>query len=365
MAVYPSFLRRLLALAVLLPALGACRPVPEPPDDEWPSASPASQGLRGEVLSRYSDAAAAGTYGAIHCLLVARHGFLVHESYFAGRDRGQLEHVYSVTKTVTALLAGMALERGWIRGLDDKLLSFFPEYLPPARMDERKAAVDLEDLLAMRAGFRWDESSAPVDSPLNSLFGLYRAADWYRFLLDLPMERHPGTAFTYNSGCSVLLGGVLARAAGSPARELAAARLFAPLGIREFVWDDGSPGECNTGWGLWLRPRDMAKIGQLLLRGGDWQGQAIVSDSWVREMFACRSPLADGFGYGYQVWLMPLRPGSPPGSYGIKVAWGYGGQFIFVVPELDMVAVSTAANFLDDGGAIDFIQALLAEAVAD
>jgi CubicO group peptidase (beta-lactamase class C family) len=232
-------------------------------------------------------------------------------------------------------------------------------------MDGRKAAVDLEDLLAMRAGFLWDEESSPVDSPLNSLFALYDAPDWYRFLLDVPMARPPGAAFTYDSGCSVLLGGVLSRATGSPARDFAAASVFAPIGIERFQWDDGSPDACNTGWGLWLRPLDMARIGQLLLRQGSWQGSAVAPAAWVREMFMPRSLLGGGFAYGYQTWLMPLAPGSPAGQYGIQVAWGYGGQFIFIVPALDMVVVSTAGNFLGDGGAIDFIQALLAEAVAD
>ncbi|MBN2346813.1 MAG: serine hydrolase [Candidatus Aminicenantes bacterium] len=356
----------LLLFALLVLFQPACRrePGPEPPDDEWPVATPESQGLNGSTLEYYSGRAGAGYYGQMHSLLVVRHGRLVHEAYFSGHDRERLHRVYSVTKTVTGVLVGMALARGWLASLDEKVLDFFPEYPQPAHMSEWKSALKVPHLLTMQSGLLWNEEEAPVDSPQNSLFGLYTAPDWYRHILDLPMTGPPGEAFRYNSGASVLLGGILRHAAGRPADEIAGAELFAPLGIRLIQWDEGSPGICNTGWGLWLRPRDMAKLGELLLRLGAWGELVIVPADWVREMLECHVELEFDFGYGYQTWMMPLEENPAVNRYGIKIAWGYGGQFIFVVPELDMVVASTAANFTDDGGAIDFIRGLLS-AVTD
>jgi CubicO group peptidase (beta-lactamase class C family) len=361
--------RRLLAAALLalaLVPLGCQRqPDPPPPDNEWPTASPESQGLSGSVLEYYSSRSASGYYGQVHSLLVIRHGRLVHEAYFSGYDREQLHAVYSVTKTVTCALIGIALSRGWLSALDEKVLAFFPQYPQPLPADDRKAAMNLRHLLTMQAGLRWDEQSASVDSPQNSLFRLYDAPDWYRYMLDQPMAGPPGEAFCYNSGASILLGGVLQRATGRSAAAIAATELFAPLAIGRQQWDEGSPGVSNTGWGLWLRPRDMAKFGELLLRGGSWKGTEVVPPAWVREMFMNRVELEYDYGYGYQIWMLPLEMNPAINRYEIKIAWGYGGQFIFIVPALDMVVVSTAANFDGDGGAIDFIRDLLSSAVLD
>jgi CubicO group peptidase (beta-lactamase class C family) len=360
---------RLLAAAllalVLVPLCCQREPDPPPPDNEWPTASPESQGLSGSILQYYSSRSASGYYGQVHSLLVIRHGRLVHEAYFSGYDRERLHQVYSVTKTVTCALIGIALSRGWLSALDEKVLAFFPQYPQPPPLDDRKSAMNLRHLLTMQAGLRWDEQSASVDSPQNSLFGLYDAPDWYRYMLDQPMARPPGEAFCYNSGASILLGGVLQRAAGRSAAAIAAAELFAPLAIGRHQWDEGSPGVCNTGWGLWLRPRDMAKFGELLLRSGSWNGTEVVPPAWVREMFMNRVELEYDYGYGYQIWMLPLETNPAVNRYEIKIAWGYGGQFIFIVPALDMVVVSTAANFDGDGGAIDFIRDLLSSAVLD
>jgi CubicO group peptidase (beta-lactamase class C family) len=352
-------------VAILVLVLYACRPEPANPEEtnEWPTATPQSQGLDGGILAYYSGLAASGWYGEMHSLLVIRHGYLVHEAYFRGFNGEQLHRVYSVTKTITAALIGMALERGYIAGIEEKVLSFFPQYHEIANMNAWKGAITLRNLLTMQAGFLWDEESTPADSPQNSLFGLYDAPDWYKYMLDQPMANNPGTAFAYNSGCSVLLGGILDRSGGISTPLFARWNLFEPIGIQQFEWDEGSPGICNTGWGLWLRPRDMAKFGALLLRSGNWRGKQVVQPSWVQTLLSCQVGLDDNYGYGFQIWMMPLRPDPAVNDYGIKIAWGYGGQFIFVIPGLDMVVVSTAANFSNDGGAIDFIQAMLAGAV--
>jgi CubicO group peptidase (beta-lactamase class C family) len=352
-------------MTILFLILCACQREPADPqeDNEWPTATPESQGLDSNILFYYSNLAANGRYGKMHSFLVIRHGYLVHEAYFQGFDRERLHRVYSVTKTITAALIGMALERGNISSIQEKILAFFPQYQDIANMNAWKGAITLRNLLTMQAGFLWDEESTSSDSPQNSLFGLYDAQDWYKYMLDQPMANNPGTAFAYNSGCSVLLGGILSRSSGISAAPFAQQNLFNPIGIQQFEWDEGSPGVCNTGWGLWLRPRDMAKFGELLLRSGNWQGTQILPLSWVQALLSCQVVLGGSYGYGYQIWMMPLRPNPAVNNYEIKIAWGYGGQFIFIIPSLDMLVVSTAANFIDDSGAVDFIREMLASAI--
>jgi len=358
----------LLALALLALAfvpLGCNRQSDPPPlDNEWPTASPESQGVNGSTLEYYSNLADAGHFGQVHSLLVIRHGRLVHEAYYLGSDREQLHPVYSVTKTVTSALIGIALARGWLPGLQEKVLDYFPQYAEPAHPGEWKSAMRLRHLLTMQAGMEWDEEGSSVEMPQNPVFRLINAPDWYRFILDQPMAGPPGAAFCYNSGASILLGGMLQRATGRSAEAIAAAELFNLIGIDRYEWNEGAGGVCNTGWGLRLRPRDMAKFGELLLRAGSWNGTQVVPPAWVQEIFTNRVELEYDYGYGYQIWMMPLARGPAVNRYEIKIAWGYGGQFIFIVPELDMVVVSTATNFQTDGGAIDFIRSLLG-AVSD
>ena len=355
----------IVPMTILLLIHCACQHVPaNPPQaNDWPVATPESQGLDGGVITYYSNLAESGRFGEMHSLLVMRHGYLVHEVYFQGFDSEQLQHVYSVTKTIAAALIGIALAKGNIAGIQEKVLPFFPQYKNIANLNPWKETITLRNLLTMQSGFLWDEESTASDSPQNSLFGLYKAPDWYKYILDQPMAGEPGTAFAYNSGCSVLLGGILSRCSGTDAVPFAQQNLFDPIGIQQFAWDEGSPGVCNTGWGLWLRPRDMGKFAELLLRSGNWQGTQVVPISWVQNMLSCQVILSHDYGYGLQTWMMPLLPNPEVNNYEIKIAWGYGGQFIFIIPSLDIVVVSTAGNFVNDGGAIDFIQEMLSHAV--
>jgi CubicO group peptidase (beta-lactamase class C family) len=142
--------------------------------------------------------------------------------------------------------------------------------------------------------------------------------------------------------------------------------LFDHLGIQIYSWTSGAQGITNTGWGLYLRPQDMARFGYLYLHNGTRHGVSIVPEQWVRESTSDQVPALDGSDYGYQWWVLPLDPAAPDAVARIRTAWGYGGQFIFVVPTLDMVVVSTAGEYTSiRNGAVEFIQDLLAEAVLD
>jgi CubicO group peptidase (beta-lactamase class C family) len=302
-------------------------------------------------------------------LLIVRHGFLVFERYFRGYDGSRPHPVYSVTKSVTSLLVGIASDRGELGPLHQSLLSFFPEYESIESLDSNKRAIRLEDILTMRAGFEWNEQTAPYGTPANPTYQLAGSNDWIKFMLDRPMSDPPGVRFRYNSGCSVLLSGVLRHRTGKHAEEYAVSHLFVPLGISRFSWERGPQGISNTGWGLSMRPRDVARIGLLCLRKGEWHGDRIVSQEWVKESTTNHVSRSDMFSYGYQWWMMPLEGvrGHVPRPDDITIAWGWGDQFIFVIPYLDMVVVSTAGNYTGpiQDKAIEFVRTSIVPAVTE
>jgi CubicO group peptidase (beta-lactamase class C family) len=217
----------------------------------------------------------------------------------------------------------------------------------------------------MRAGFLWDESSAPYGDPRNSTFQLASSSNWIKYMLDLPMSDPPGSRFRYNSGCSILLSGILRSTTGVSADAFCRENLFGLLGIADYQWETGPQGITNTGWGLSLRPRDMLKFGTVFLNRGIREGRSVVPGSWIDQSTNPAVTLSGGYSYGYQWWLLPLGNvlTHTPLPNDIKFAWGYGGQFIFVIPSLNMVVVSTAGNYTgDDSQAIRFLQEYIARA---
>lgn len=296
----------------------------------------------------------AWTEANLHSALILRHGRLVFEHYFTGDDwawathRGEVRFdaetrhdMRSVTKSVTSLLFGIARDRGLVGSLDTPALDAFPE-LADLRAPHA-SAVTLRHLLTMSAGFAWDEAT-PYSDPRNSERQMIDAPDQLRYLFSRPPARPPGAIWTYNGGCTAALAHVVARAARMPLEEFAEEALFGPLGIEGAEWircyADGTVNACS---GLRLRPRDIAKIGLLVLNQGRWNGALLVSQVWIEESLAPRLN-ADGLWfYGYQWWLGRSLVN------GREIRWalamGHGGQRIFVVPELDMVVAVTVGLY--------------------
>jgi CubicO group peptidase (beta-lactamase class C family) len=334
----------------------------------WPRTSPEAQGLDSGMIASYRSRVAAGEFGPIHSLLILRHGAIVEESYFGGWQATDLHSVYSVTKSVTALLYGIGLERGLFPAPSDPVVPLFPEYATLANAVPSKYRITVDDLLTMRAGFTWNEGSVSYLDPSNVFFAMENSRDWLKFVLDQPMEDEPGTKFRYSSGASVLLGGIIHNASGQQPADLARDWLFRPLGILRWQWGTAPPGVSNRGFGLSLLPLDMARIGELVLHDGSWRGVQIVPADWVRVILSQHVALTQNFGYGEQWWIMPLVADLASSVEGnqIWLAWGFAGQYIFVVPALDTVIVSTAG--CDDEtceGAMSLVPALLASAVID
>ena len=272
-----------------------------------------------------------GVYGDVHSLIVFQNDEILLEEYFGGYDEDSIHYQYSVTKSVASMLIGIALDKGLISSVDDRLLSFFPEYESRlANMSADKEGLTLKHVLTMSTGFKWDEWTYSYTDSRNDANKMIRSNDMMKFVLDLPMVRAPGSRFTYNSGCSMLLSGIIESSTGLTAQQFAKEHLFDKLGIGEWRWEQGNDQKFNTGWGLHLRPKDMLKIGQLVLNNGIWNGEQIVSQAWLNE--SKQNHISN---YGYQWWL----------SGDSFSARGWGGQTIAIAPEDDLVVISTAGNF--------------------
>ncbi len=288
-----------------------------------------------------------GTYGEIHCLLISKNDTLILEKYFHGYERDRLHRLYSVTKSITSALIGIALSQGQIQSLENRTLDYFTEYSNIANMDSRKNSIVLENLLTMSAGFTWDESSTSYNSDENDAFKLGRSSDWMKHILDLPMQSIPGQQVVYNSGCTMLLSGIISKATGASAESFAQSQIFEFLGISNWNWRAGPNQITNTGWGLDLRPLDMLNFGKLFLNDGTHHNIQIVPRNWIIESTQSKISAGSDYDYGYQWWRFSdtSSVGRTLKTNDLFFAWGYGGQFIFIVPHLKTVVVSTAGNF--------------------
>lgn len=363
----------LLALGVLAACGGdPAGPPPDPiaADDGWLNSTPAAEGLDAARLDALGARIADGRYGVIDAVLVARHGRVAWERYYNGWTPERAHTLQSVSKSVISLLAGIAVGDGRL-AVDQPAIGFFPDYQPLRNLDDRKRAMRVQDLLTMRTGLDWSEN--PYEgSPLQQLNE--SSGDWVRFVADWPMREQPGTRWEYVSGGVIMLGGIVGRAMGQRVDSLAADRLFQPLGMRGYAWyrnpGDGFP---HTGGGLLLRPRDLLKVGQLVLDGGRWNGRQVVPESWISASTRRAAVPSFGFGrhtmgYGYLWWIGSLDdPANPRREEGdVIVASGTGGQWIFIVPKYELVMVSTGWN-LDERwiSAYDFLLTDVLPAVRD
>src|SRR6058998_3612508 len=295
----------------------------------WVRASPPEVGMNAFAL--LGAAGAASGIPRFKSLLVARHGRLVAEYYFGGSDSTTLFDVRSVTKSVVCALTGIALRDGILPGTAAPIAP----YLAPAdTLDSADSAVTVRDLLTMTSGYAWDETTGPD-------YNSWIVADNHvQYLLDRAHTASPGATFTYNSAAVHTLGVVLEDAAATPLPQYATDHLFGALGVDTVAWEPLDRGTVNGGSGIALRARDLLKFGQLFLQRG-WSGAAsVVPESWVdsvtRPQFAWRTvvgPLRQ-VTYGMLWWVSDAEPAA-------FFAWGYGGQFVYVVPSRDLVVVAT------------------------
>jgi CubicO group peptidase (beta-lactamase class C family) len=333
---------------------------PKQTDDGWQTASPADVGLDEQQLREAVERIKDKTYQNVDSLLIVKEGKLVFEAYFDGNEwdydspqfRGELVHygaetrhnLASVTKSFTSILVGIALDQGAIQSVDDPVFSYFPQYAHLS--DERKATITLKHLLTMSSGLRWNEGELPYSDPNNDLVRLFTEPDPIDYILSRPLVTEPGVKFYYGGDNTNLLGEVIRSATGQRMDVFAEEHLFGPLDITDYAWDFINPDMIHASGNLQLRPRDMAKLGQLCLNGGMWEGQRIVSEAWIAESTQKHVTHSATSGYGYQWWLETYRV--RPASVDTFAALGWGGQKIIVLPDLAMVVVFTGGNYASE-----------------
>ena len=294
-------------------------------------------------------------YSNINGIVVVKNGSTAFERYYNDYGPDDAHHVASVTKSIISALVGIAIDAGYIKNIDRKVLDFFPEYIPGA-VDGQKKEITIRHLLTMTAPYSFDDWNEPLDK-------LCMQTDWIKYILDMLGQRGKIGDFRYSTGGAHLLSAVITRSTGKSAREFANERLFKPTGMKEipdyemksFGFDDlfgknvrgWVKDPCNNstgGWGLTLTPRDMARFGSLYLNHGILDGKRIIPEAWVRESVYPHSQTIIGgsvVNYGYLWWLE-----KEDGAFSYS-ALGDGGNVICCIPEKDLV-VAVASKFMTD-----------------
>ncbi len=294
------------------------------PTTGWLTSTPEEQGMNSSLLGELVDAIEVYSLPLLSYLVI-RNGYLILEGYpNPDYNESTLKHVWSITKSFTSALVGIALGAGNLTSLDELVVDFFPDKTI-ANLDEDKQSITVEHLLTMTAGFEWSSVTDPFD--------MMDSPDWIQYVLDKPMADVPGETFNYNSGASHLLSAIVNRTTGIPTQSYADTRLFQPLGISDYEWILDPQGVASGHAGLNITPRDMAKFGFLYLNNGTWDGEQLVPSTWVSASTQVQAPDED---YGFQWWIDP--------DYNAYYAFGRDGQYIWVQPENDLIVVFTASS---------------------
>jgi len=318
--------------------------------DEWAVSSADSARLSSRTLAEMDSAIQKGEFKNVTSVLIARHGRLVHETYFDS-DSKSVRNTRSLTKTITGMLIGIAIEKGYITGVDATVLPFFPDKQPFQNPDPRKDKLTVEDLLTMSSCLECDDDNS---FSRGNEERMYLIEDWVKFALDLPVRAFPswvtkpeasphGRSFSYCTAGVVTLGAVLERSTKQKVEDFAATSLFRPLGIRNVVWQFTPTGLAMTGGGLSLESRDLLKLGQLYLNKGSWGGNQIISERWVKISTAPHAQIDDEKDYGYLWWLRSFK--SEGKQHPAYYMTGNGGNKAVVFPDLEMVVVITTTNY--------------------
>ena len=327
---------------------------PENTGDGWNVSTPLAEGIDTASIQSTLDSIRTGSYDDVDSLLIVRHGKLVAEGYFNGYARDAVHDLRSAGKSFVSALAGIAIDKG-LFALDDPIASLLPGFENHDNMSDRKRAITVNHLLNMRSGLEcndWEPGSPGQEERV------YASRDWVGFMLDLRMTFDPGTVGQYCTGGVVLLGEVIARRSGMGLDAFAQANLFGPLQVPRAVWRPGPDDRATAATGMRLRPRDLAKLGQLYLDGGSWNGMPVVPSAWVARSQQ-RTLMLGRDWYGL-LWWKRTFPG-PTGPVECYFASGNGGNFTFVIPSLDLVVTFTGSNYNSTDSDLPF--AILANSV--
>lgn len=316
-----------------------------------PKGSADDNGVSSEKLRSMEAAVRAGNFTKIGSVVVARHGKLLYEAYFDG-DASTLRDTRSATKSITDMLIGIALKEKKLSGVDARVLALLPERARKMQNpDPRKDKMTVEDLLTMSSPLECDDWN---DASRGNEERMYVIEDWAQFILDLPVRGRMrvgeqveapkyGRYFSYCTGGVFVLSEVLQKVTGQRTDHYAQDKLFGPLGITDAQWVYSPLDIPQTGGGLRLTSRDLLKLGQLYLNGGNWQGRPIVDEAWIKASTQPHAQIDDATEYGYLWWLKAFKSGG--GAFSAFYMSGNGGNKVCAFPALDMVAVITSTNY--------------------
>jgi CubicO group peptidase (beta-lactamase class C family) len=322
-------------------------------------AAPESLGFAPDLPARFEALEAAGRLLNVHGVVALRKGRIIFERYMTGTDQtgtgptgtveftaDTLHDMRSVTKGIVGLLYGIALGDRRVPAPDQPLLAQFPEY-PDLAKDPDRARLTIFHALTMTLALKWNEDLPWIHSDEVSMDN---APDRYRFVLERPMLGAPGKGYIYNGGATALLGRLIERGTGVDLHSFAKTALFEPLGLGATEWTKGPDGVASAASGLRLTPRDLARIGQMIVAGGKWDNRTIVPADWLEASFRAAAMVDDGRRYGYHWYLGELALAGKSGTYGAKWigAFGLGGQRLFVFPEQEFVLAVTAGNYVTE-----------------
>lgn len=309
--------------------------VPAQLSDGWLVSSLETEGVDAPSLTNMmNEISRQGHDDFLRNILVIKNNRLVFEEYFGGTHVDTLSHLQSATKSIVSAVYGIAEMNGFVGSTDNFLFIYFPEYQHLSNVD--KDAIQLQHVLTMTPGLDWNENSAPTFDTQNDNIAAYASNNYIEYVLQKDLVNAPGTDWNYNSGCPMILAGIIKNRSGVHIDEFGDEYLLQPLGITQRRWEYQSDGLPLATGGLWLRARDAAKIGQLFLDGGLWNGQQVISAEWVDRSLTAHTSVRNGTDYGYLWWTQQRA------SHRLWYAAGYGGQLIILVPDSDVTIVINA-----------------------
>jgi CubicO group peptidase (beta-lactamase class C family) len=297
----------------------------------WKTSTPEAEGMNAQILD--SAMIKAEQLGFVDCVLIIRNSLIVAERYYNGYNESIPHNTWSVSKSFLSAITGIALNRGHLPGLGKKVLDYFPEYVTPG-MDQRKHNITIEHLLTMKMG---------IDGERVNYMQVYNSDNWLKTTLELPLIFSPGEGYSYNAYVTHVLSGVITKATGKNTKEYAQQYLTNPMGITLGDWEQDPQGYYFGGNSMHFTPRDMAMLGYLYLNNGRMNNKQIVPEEWVGFTLTPSTNWGNNqwgamknYNYGYLWWLSQLN------DYNAFMAFGYAGQLVITLPDINVIIVTTA-----------------------
>lgn len=304
------------------------------PDENWRSANPVDAGFPENFAENLNDAISDDTFSGLRSLLVVQDGSLIYE-YYHSATGDSLHGIRSVTKSITATVIGVALQQGDLDNIDISLGDIIPDYFEAETANSDLTDITMRDLLMMRSGIEWDDTSNNVLRLRNN------DLDHTPWILSRPLAESPGTVWNYSTADTQLVSVMFQHIVGQSLEDYAASYLFEPLGITEWEWRENGGNYSSGGAELSLTARDMARIGYLYVQDGQWDGEQLLSEEWIN---LTTSPQIDPAYYGYCWWILS----ADDADHRVYAASGFGGQFIYILPDDGLIVVATNEWLVSD-----------------